>query len=240
MAQICELHNTSHLNITKNFTRKKYWSSLASNRDCGVLWANDLLQSTDTSPQVWSQSPTSCLLALNTDHHPVELLSDRTLKLSANLDIVSPNRYHSLSNYLIHFTSYNTVSHRPDQGAKLEVTFRAVSFWSTQKEFLKSKKKTSWQNWLRVELSLPSWHHQSTNSVGELSNPSSTRDKRNHQTPEKWRAASQHSWSYGAVIWGGENWMGWGGAGKERVFREKKKPSIKIDLIHNFLYFSAE
>lgn len=200
----------------KHFTRRKYWASLAGIRGCGILSANDLPESTEISPKMPSQTLTSRLLALNSDPHSAELQHDGAWKLSRNLDMVSPNRCRRLSPSLLHFISLNTVSHRAAWGAELEVTFMVASFGSTQKEFLKSKKKTSWKNWLLVELSLPSWHHQSTNSVGDLSNPSSMRDKRNRQTPEKWRTAPQHSQSRWLLL-GGNNLLGWG-AGKERVF----------------------
>lgn len=111
-------------------------------------------------------------------------------------------------------------THRAGWETKLEVPFRVTSFWGSQKEFLKSKKKTSWKNWLLVVLSLPSWHHPSTNSVGALSNSSSMRDKRNSQTPEKWKAASQHSWSHTAVIWG-KKFSGVR-VEKGKLFRKKK------------------
>lgn len=116
--------------------------------------------------------------------------------------------------------------------------FRVTSFGSIQEEFLKSKKKTSWKNWLLVVLSLASWHHQSTSRVGELSNSGSMRDKRNSQTPEKWRAAPQHSWSLTAVIWGGGRKLNGVGGGRRRC--SEKETSIKMCLIHNFLNFSAD
>lgn len=64
------------------------------------------------------------------------------------------------------------------------------------------------------------------------------RDKRNSQTPDKWRTVPQHSWSLTAVIGGvGKNLMG-SREGKRRC--SEKETSIKIYLIHSFLHFSAE
>lgn len=118
------------------------------------------------------------------------------------------------------FYILSSVSHRAGWGTKLEMPFRVTSFGSIQEEFFKSKKKTSWKNWLLVVLSLASWHHQSTSRVGELSNCGSMRDKRNSQTPEKWRAAPQHSWSLAAAIWGGGRKLN-GVEEKETVFRKR-------------------
>lgn len=79
------------------------------------------------------------------------------------------------------------------------------------------------KNWLLVVLSPPSWHHQSTNSVGELSHSGSVRDKRNCQTLEKCRPALQHSWSAAQLLFdlGGNTKFNGKRGGKERVFMEK-------------------
>lgn len=217
------LHTWTSQNSLQGGNIDPLWGSI---RDCGMLWANDLLESTEVSPKIWALTPTSCLL-LTFEHWPsLSWITEQgNWKLSGNLEMVSPNRYHRQSNYLLHLTSPNTVSQKADRAAELEVTFRVASVGSTQKEFLKSKKKTSWKNWLLVELSLPSWHHQSTNSVGELSNPSSMRDKRNHQTPEKWRTAPHSTaGARGCYLGGGDNLMGWGRTGEGVGGEGRKKP----------------
>lgn len=99
----------------KHFTRRKYWSSLAGIRGCGILSANDLPESTEISPKMPSQTLTSRLIALNSDPHSAELQRDGAWKLSRNLDIVSPNRCRRLSPSFLHFTSLNTATERPEE-----------------------------------------------------------------------------------------------------------------------------
>lgn len=60
--------------------------------------------------------------------------------------------------------------------------------------------------------------------------PAARGNKRNSQSPEKWKATLQHSWSPMAVMWGRE----FNGGGEERrLCWGSGGTSVKMGLIHN-------